>query len=109
MAHEIQSPHPSWKEICIPTPPNPPNPSPEPSLDDSGTPRSMETSPAYARMIKEKICSDYDQGYPWGVKYINVTLNNYLAQLRKDLDQVWKTVQDSQDILEDEIKLQESP
>ena len=46
----------------------------------------MHTSPAYAKMIKEKMCSDYDQGYPWGVKYINVMWSNYLAQLGKDLD-----------------------
>ena len=55
------------------------------------------------------MCSDYNQGYPHRVEYINVALNNHLVQLGKDLDWTWKTVQDTQDIIEDEIRIQESP
>ena len=109
MQPEVQSPHPGWRESRILTPPNPPIPTPESSFNSTWTPRSMHTSPAYAKIIKEKMRSDYDQGYPRGVKYINITLNNHLAQLGRDLDRAWKTVQDSQDVLEDEIKLRESP
>ena len=106
------SPHPDWKIALFPdqilTPPNQ-TPSTSNSNPNSWTPRSLHTSPAYAKLIMEKMHSDYDQGYPHGVKYINVTLNNHLAQLGKDLDRTWKTVQDTQDILEDEIKIRESP
>ena len=102
------SPHPDWKIALFPyhnlTPPNQ-TPSSSNSNPNSWTPCSLHMSPAYAKIIMEKMHSNYNQGYPHGIKYINMTLNNHLAHLGKDLDHTWKMVEDTQDIIKDKIKI----
>ncbi|KAF8312753.1 uncharacterized protein EI90DRAFT_3137145 [Cantharellus anzutake] len=74
------------------------------------TPRTqVGVSPAFSALLKEKMRSDYNQGYPKGVKFINVVLNNHLTQLESDLDRTWKTTWDCLNLVQDEMDLRANP
>ncbi|KAF8311780.1 uncharacterized protein EI90DRAFT_3023409 [Cantharellus anzutake] len=66
-------------------------------------------SPAFAKLLKEKMCTDYDQGYPKGIKFISILLNKHLTQLERDLDKTWRTTQECTSLIQDEIVLRENP
>ncbi|KAF8317741.1 uncharacterized protein EI90DRAFT_3021274 [Cantharellus anzutake] len=74
------------------------------------TPRTqVGVSPAFSALLKEEMRSDYNQGYPKGVKFINVVLNNHLTQLESDLDRTWKTTRDCLNLVQDEMDLRANP
>jgi hypothetical protein len=66
-------------------------------------------NPAFADLLKEKMRSDYNQGYPKGVKFINVVLNNHLTQLETDLDKTWKMTQECLNLVQNEMDLRANP
>ena len=69
----------------------------------------ITTSPAFAKLLKEKMRMDYNQGYPKGVKYVSVLLNKHLTQLEDDLDKTWRTTRECTALIQDEIALRVNP